>query len=312
MQQATTGAWLNCLAAGHKFSLKLAKETAVRATAEDASHAGDKGADAASAIRAPDPRTFDRERIALDSLHEATHAEDPLEPPPEHLPASTSALATALAIDAKPTPDLLTSCPIVIGEAGIDGARPQFRHVAGQCSYHCGLCDYTAFDLRSLTAHSTRKHHFAALATVYAAGDGACTICIKLYPSRLNLISHLRTNKLCLLNHVLFGLMASPEAALQAAEDQRQAARENRRLGRQLSYARSPIRSLHGPLLPIFAPSDRGAASSNPQLRWALGSATVLQITASEVGVGIGRLNAAATAVAEPLPIQNEAVGTPP
>ncbi len=60
MQQATTGAWLNFLAAWPKFILKLAKETAVLATAEDARQVREAGEDGAPALRVPDPRTFGR------------------------------------------------------------------------------------------------------------------------------------------------------------------------------------------------------------------------------------------------------------
>ena len=77
---------------------------------------------------------------------------------------------------------------------------------------------------------------------------------------------------------------------MSAVDDQRRMARENRRLGRQLSYARAPIRALCGPLLPIFAPRDRGVRSSNGRLHGALLTADLLQLSTGEFGVGIGRL----------------------
>jgi hypothetical protein len=279
LRDASSASWLNLLAARPNYVLRNAKDTFVLATAEDFATADVQQPDDGAVLSAADPRSLLGQRNIFDSLATAVGNRSQLqigEEYPTELPAANTALATAIGIGAQPIQDLLAASPLVIGDVTKNAPAPQLHHVPNQSCFHCGLCDYVAFDMRSLAAHSSRKHHYAALATIYAVANRVCGICLTLFPSRMKLVNHLRCNKLCLVNHVISGLLPGPDSSLAAVADHRRDARENRRLGRQLSYARSPILTLCSPMLPIYAPRDRGLRSSNALLRGALDSANVL------------------------------------
>ncbi len=75
----------------------------------------------------------------------------------------------------------------------------------------------------------------------------------------------------------------------QAAEEGRLQSRENKRGGRAISYARSRIQAIEGPLRLIYVPSNRGVRSTNASLAAALKSGFKLPSPSGSLG-GISRL----------------------
>ena len=175
MRGATVAAWLQLLTTSPKYIVKLAIATSVAATCEDAQLA-------AGAVRLeqdPPPRvaqdTYAAERAALSSLDGIADA------CVQGFPMDIAVLMGARAIG-----DLRASCPDTITAADPDlgplAAAPRIAYCAPSGAYRCLDCDYTAFDMRSMTTHASRKHTVSALTSVLAHPSGVCLVCLKALP----------------------------------------------------------------------------------------------------------------------------------
>jgi hypothetical protein len=268
-----------------RFVVKLARATAIAATAEDYTH---------SLIPISVPQLeegwLEDGELGRDFRHARSALAD-VQPTPADAAErgdETFPFQEAADMGALPAGDIATLYPASCS-AEQGGVPDCIEYNSAQGSYECRPCGFLAFSLQAISAHARHRHGFTALASLHAGLTGECLICLRKFPNRIRLVNHLKTSAVCMLNCLVYRLLPSQSEREESAAAGRREATENKRGGRAVSYARGRFEQMLGPLRPLYIPSGRAARSTNSSLAAALQSGYVLPTANRPMG-GIARL----------------------
>jgi len=120
---------------------------------------------------------------------------------------------------------------------------------AHACDIPCPHCDKT-FSFRQLPGHLHRAHSYIHPARNYAAEDGICRACLKVFHCRPRLIHHLRgSSPKCFIVYQKYFDTLPPHRVQQLDEQDRSHAARCKKLGISKLHASRPAFRLHGPVL---------------------------------------------------------------